>query len=159
MSSPFEQQPVAPAPKNKFDFTPGTILAILCFLVLIVLIAVVQGDLGSNKKVATPAVPTLVTTLPAPDPVTNKYDSYYEYVLNHSGQANSMSKADVIQLGDLVCQSLDEGNSVGRVAQVVADSVDTTSGLELGAAAIYAAITYICPEYTSQLNAYVSNAN
>jgi hypothetical protein len=98
----------------------------------------------------------------APEPVitaspVNKYDSYYEHVLNNSGQANTASKADVIEFGDLVCQSLDNGQSVAAVANVVANASGSTSDMELGAAVIYGAIKYLCPEYDAMLQAYLSN--
>ena len=89
--------------------------------------------------------------------VVNKYDKYYEYVLNNSGQANTSSKADIIEMGDLVCGALDKGNSIDAIVRVLSRASTGQSDNELYAAVVYAAITYLCDEYSGQLNAYLSN--
>lgn len=146
--------PVQPPKKdNKFQIFAASFFALA---VVILIIALVMPSSDSGSSVAT----TDTTDAPAPiitaAPV-NKYDQYYEHVLNNSGQANTMSKSDVIELGDLVCQALDQGNSIASVVQVVSNSSSDSSDVELGASAIYGAVTYLCPEYDSMMQAYLNN--
>lgn len=100
-------------------------------------------------------VAATTTVAPYVAPVTNKYDDYYAHVLKNSGQANSESKADVIEFGDLVCQSLDAGNSVQKVVALLNSYAETTSDRELYAAVITGAIMYLCSEYNSALQNYL----
>jgi hypothetical protein len=141
--------PVPPKKDNKLQIIAASVFGAAVLLLLIVI------AVPSDKA----AVPAAVTQ-PAPvitAPAVNKYDSYYEHVLNNSGQANTASKSDVIEFGDLVCQSLDNGKSVAAITEVVANASGSTSDMELGAAVIYAAIKYLCPEYDPMLQAYLNN--
>ena len=139
---------------------PSVIYALAGFiaavgLVIVVLLATGRNDDSSSEKTGV-AVET--TEAPAPvDPGPNKYDKYYENVLNNSGIANSRSKSSVIETGDLVCQSLDEGNTVRAVATVLEGASNTQSELEYAAAIMYWAITDLCPEYKRALDVYLGN--
>ncbi len=97
------------------------------------------------------------TTAEAPyvAPVTNKYDDYYAHVLKNSGQANTEPKADVIEFGDLVCQALDNNNSVQYVVKLLNGYAESNSDIELYAAIITGAIMYLCPEYNTDLQNYL----
>lgn len=142
-----------PAPGK--DHSGKVLTAVLFSLAIgfpLLALAVVSSDGESSAPVSTNAPAPVITAAPV-----NKYDQYYEHVLNNSGQANSMAKSRVIEFGDLVCQALDGGNSIAAVVNVVANASGTTSDMELGAAVIYGAITYLCPEYDSMLRAYLSN--
>lgn len=146
--------PAQPQQKdNKVQILAGSFFA-LAIAILVAVIAIPSsgsdGDSGS-QTVATIQVPD-VTAAPV-----NKYDSYYQHVLNNSGQANSISKADVIQIGDLVCQALDEGNSIADVVAVVERAASTTSDAEYGAAVIFGAVTYLCPEYNAMMQSWLRN--
>lgn len=144
--------PPAQPPKkdNKLQII-ASVFAGFAFLGLVIAIAL-PSDNESSPAAVTQAPQPVVTA-----PAVNKYDAYYEHVLNNSGQANTASKSDVIEFGDLVCQSLDNGKSVAAVASVVSNASSSTSDMELGAAVIYAAIKYLCPEYDPMLQAYLSN--
>ena len=143
--------PPTPAPKkdNKLQIVAASFFG-LAVVVLILAVALPSSNSDSNTTSATDAPAPVITAAPV-----NKYDSYYQHVLNNSGQANSMAKSKVIEFGDLVCQALDEGNSVAQVVNVVSSAVGSTSDLELGAAVIFAAVKYICPEYQAMMDAYL----
>ena len=152
-----EQQytpPVPPAPAPKKDNKVQILAASFFGLAVAVLVLAIALP-SSNKSDNSNAVSTPVST-PDVMPV-NKYDSYYEYVLNESGRANSMSKSDVIKLGDLVCQAFDEGNSASAVINVMARASSDSSDVDLAAAALWGATEYLCPEYKAMVQAYLNN--
>lgn len=153
---PASENPKLNSSKMKKQVFAIMFLLAVSALLLGILIAPGNSDKSSNPTtvVTQPVVVTLATT---PLPVVNKYDQYLEHVYNNSGQANTMSKADLIELGDLICQRLDEGNSIRTIVSVVSNAASTNSDMELGAAAIYGAVHYICSEYISDLNAYLNN--
>ena len=145
-----------PSPKAKFY---AMIFFGVAVLILAAAIAVPGDNSGSD---ATDSTTTTVYTS-AIDPIgegdiapVNKYDAYYQHMLDNSGRANTAAKSSVIELGDLVCQSLDEGNSVAAVVKVLADASTDAADMELAAAAVYGAITYLCPEYAANLSAYLN---
>lgn len=142
---PLPPTPQAPKKDNKTQILAASFFALAAAILVLVIVLP-----SSNSDTSGPA--PVITAAPV-----NKYDQYYEYVLNNSGQANSTAKSKVIEFGDLVCQALDQGNSVAQVANVVSSAVGSTSDLELGAAVIFAAVKYICPEYQAMMDAYLSN--
>lgn len=143
---------IAPPKKdNKIQILAASFFA---FAIAVLAAAIVIPSSNDNSK------ETAATTAQVPDTTaaqTNKYDLYYQHVLNNSGQANLVSKADVIQTGDLVCQALDAGNSIADVISVVDSTAETTSDAEYGASVIFGAVTYLCPEYDAMMRSYLRN--
>jgi hypothetical protein len=148
---PLPPTPQSPKKDNKTQILAASFFA-LAAAILVLVIVLPSSNSDSSGSASTNAPAPVITAAPV-----NKYDQYYEHVLNNSGQANSMAKSKVIEFGDLVCQALDEGNSVAQVVNVVSSAVGSTSDLELGAAVIFAAVKYICPEYQAMMDAYLSN--
>ena len=151
--------PLAPEKKDTVTFNKKNLaiafLAVALFVLFIVLI--IPGD-KSSAPVTTDA--PAQTNPPYTVPVTqavNKYDQYMDHVLNNSGQANTWSKADVIEFGDLVCQALDNGNSVRSVASLLNGYAKTTSDVEFFASVMFGSIKFLCPEYVSDLNYYLNS--
>lgn len=149
----YTSPPLPPVQPPKKD---NSILILAVALIAIAVIAVVTfitrtsgNDTGSNVA---PTPEPVITAAPI-----NKYDAYYEHVLNESGRANSMSKSDVIRLGDLVCEAFDEGYSAGNVVDVMAKASSDSSDVELAAAALWGAATYLCPEYEPMMKSYLNN--
>lgn len=155
MSDPFNTvPPTPPAPKkdNKTQILAASFFALAAaILVLILVLPSSNSDSGNESGAVNQASPAVT------DAPINKYDAYYEHVLNESGRANSMSKADVIQLGDLVCQAFDEGNSVAAVVSVMSRASSDSSDIELAAAAMWGATEYLCSEYKPMVQAYLNN--
>lgn len=149
--------PPAPAPQRNNDVFKYVAVGLLAAVVALLVALVASGSGSGSSEKSAPATTTPVPVETTPAPVENKYDLYYEHVLNNSGQANSMSKSDVIEFGDLVCQTLDEGYSIERVVRVLAEASTSTSDQELSASVMYGAITYLCSEYKSALAAYLGN--
>ena len=131
--------------KKLVKITGITVLALITTVLL----------LGCGKTTIIKEVAAPTTVVEYQEPVTNKYDDYYAHVLKNSGQANSESKADVIEFGDLVCQSLAAGNSVQKVVALLNSYAESTSDRELYAAVITGAIMYLCPEYNGDLQNYL----
>ena len=148
---PLPPTPQAPKKDNKTQILAASFFA-LAAAILVLVIVLPSSNSDSSGPASTNAPAPVVTAAPV-----NKYDQYYEHVLNNAGQANTMAKSKVIEFGDLVCQALDEGNSIAAVVNVVSRASGTTSDMELGAAVIWAAVTYFCPEYVAMMQAYLEN--
>ena len=145
--------PPSPAPQPKKGVTINPKFAIAFAIAALVLLIVV---------IAAPAsTPPTTTTTQAPEttlaPVVNKYDTYLEHLYNNSGQANTWSKAQLIEFGDTVCQALDQGSTVRQVVNLLSSYAKTPSDIELFAAVAWASITYICPEYKTQMDNYLNS--
>ena len=122
-------------------------------LLALSLVAVSLSACGTQTIIREVAATT--TEAPYVTPATNKYDNYYAHVVNNSGQANTESKADVIEFGDLVCQALDNGNSVQYVVKLLNGYAKSNSDIELYAAIITGAVMYLCSEYNGALQNYL----
>lgn len=143
--------PVQPS-KNGF-LQKNVWLAALTVAVIVLAVAtfVTREDSGSSA-------PTFDSSAPIEDSQTrNKYDDYYQYVLNSSGMANSENKASVLEFGDFVCGLLDDGFSVG---DIIEEMRQYTSGSmftsEYAAAVLLGATTYLCPEHKILVNDYLN---
>ena len=90
-------------------------------------------------------------------PKANKYDLYYQHLLDNSGQAQTSSKATLIELGDLTCGALERGNSVAAVVDVLNDASSGKSDTDLYASVLVGAVSYLCPEYARELKAYLTS--
>ena len=159
MSEQFIPHPPAPQPEKKETITFNkknlAIAFLIVSIVVLILAIAIPGD--NNSSPATTAAPApVVTNPPYTPPVENKYDQYMDHVLNNSGQANTWSKADVIEFGDLVCQALDKGNTIPSVVNLLEGYAKTDSDVEFFASVVYGAITYVCPEYKYALNEYLA---
>lgn len=150
--------PPAPAPKkdNKLQIVAASIFALAVAIIILALV-IPSSDSNDSGNIDTGSSSNTSLTNEEP-PITtpvNKYDAYYEHVLNNSGQANSMDKSKVIELGDLVCEALDQGNSIAAVVAVLSNASTTSSDVDLAAAAMYGAVIYLCPEYEADLQNYL----
>lgn len=146
-----------PPSNNNKNITPkqlGAAVFFIAALILLLIVIVAPGD-NSSTPITTDAPAPVVTNPPAP-PV-NKYDAYLEHVYNNSGQANTLSKAKLIEYGDTICQSLDSGRSIAWITSYLSSYSNGQSDVELYASIIYGAITYICDEYKGDLNLYLNN--
>lgn len=151
----------SPAPEKKDTVTLNkknlaiAFLAVALFVLVIVLI--IPGDKSSAPVTTDPAPAPIVTNPPITAPSVSKYDQYMDHVLNYSGQANSWSKAKLIEFGDTVCDALDNGNTIRQVVNLMESYAKNNSDVELFASVTMGAIQYICPEYVPALNAYLGN--
>ncbi len=142
-----------PEPKKGITINPKYALAFAIAAFAFLMLVIVAP---SDKEVAPTTTPAPVQTF-APAPVVNKYDSYLEHVYNNSGQANSMTKAKLIEYGDIICEALDNGRSIAWITSYLSTYSEGQSDVELYASIIYGAITYICDEYKGDLNLYLNN--
>jgi hypothetical protein len=144
-----------PQPKKNITINPKYALAfaIAAFAFLMLVIA------APSDKEATPAttVAPVQTFAPTPVPSVNKYDAYLEHVYNNSGQANTMTKAKLIEYGDIICNALDSGRTIPWITDYLSNASSGQSDVELYASIIYGSITYICDEYKGDLNLYLNN--
>jgi hypothetical protein len=161
MSEQFIPHPPSPNPEKKDTVTFNKKNLAIAFLAvaiaILAIVLIVPGDKDSTPVTTNPPASAETNVTMAPAPVTNKYDDYMNHVLNNSGQANSWGKAKLIEFGDLVCQALDEGNSVGQVANLLSSYAKTTSDMQMFAAVMYGAIKHICPQYMPDLNYYLNS--
>lgn len=144
-------------PSNGKTYTTKQLGAGLFFLAAIALLVgviIAPGDKSSAPQET--AAPAPVYTNP-PAPPVNKYDAYLEHVYNNSGQANTLTKAKLIEYGDIICQALDSGRSIAWITNYLSTYSEGQSDVELYASVIFGAITYICDEYKGDLNLYLNN--
>ena len=148
-------QPPTSEPKKGFTINPkyAAAFAIAAFVLLFIVL------LAPGDKQATPTTtPAPVQTFaPTPVPSVNKYDAYLEHVYNNSGQANTMTKAKLIEYGDIICNALDTGRTIPWITNYLSENSSGQSDIELYASIIYGSITYICDEYKGDLNLYLNN--
>jgi hypothetical protein len=149
----FDPPSPTPQPKKNFEINPKFALAF--FFAAIAILIVVLAIPGDKKETVT-TTPAPVQTY-APAPAVNKYDSYLEHVYNNSGQANTMTKAKLIEYGDIICEALDNGRSIAWITSYLSTYSEGQSDVELYASIIYGSITYICDEYKGDLNLYLNN--
>lgn len=128
-------------------------------LVAIIIALIFLSSCGTTAVIKEVQATTTDAPIITPAPVVSKYDRYLEHVYNNSGQANTWTKAKLIEFGDLVCQSLDQNNSIAQVVNLLSSYSKTTSDMELFASVVYGSIHYICDEYIGDLNLYLSTSN
>lgn len=151
--------PPAPDPQKKDTITFNkknlaiAFFAVAFFILLIVMI--IPGDKSSSPSTTAAPIPTNPPATAAP--AANKYDQYLDHVYNNSGKAYTFGEAKLIEFGDLVCGALDDGNSIRAVVNLLSNYSSGYQDNELFASVVFASITYICPEYTSDLNNYINN--
>jgi hypothetical protein len=115
--------------------------------------------IASGDDSSSPAATNAPEQTYAPAPVVNKYQAYLDHVYNNSGQANTISKATLIEYGDTICSALDNGQSIPYIVEYLGDRSSGNTDAALYASVIFGAITYICDEYKGDLNLYLSNSN
>ena len=126
------------------------------------LIGILIANSSSDSSSQTPTTIASVSnydetptyTVPAS---VNKYDAYLEHVYNNSGKANTMDKSELIEFGDVVCQALDNGKTIGAIVGILENSSNDTRDSELYASIVFGAITYLCDEYASDLRFYIGS--
>jgi hypothetical protein len=152
--------PSPPQPEKKDTLTfnkKNLAIAFLAVSIFILILALVIPGSNSSSPATNDAPAPAVTNPPYTPPAENKYDQYMDHVLNNSGQANTWSKSDVIEFGDLVCGALDKGNSISSVVNLLQGYAKSNSDIEFFASVAYGSITYICPEYKPDLDVYLAN--
>jgi hypothetical protein len=144
-----------PEPKKGITINPKYALAFaIAAFAFLMLVIVAPGD--SETTPATTVAPAPVVTAP-PAPPVNKYDAYLEHVYNNSGQANTMTKAKLIEYGDIICNALDSGRTIPWITNYLSENSSGQSDIELYASIVYGSITYICDEYKGDLNLYLNS--
>jgi hypothetical protein len=149
--------PSLPPAKDTFTINKKNFAIIFLGFVLTVLILVILIPSSDSSKDSNTTVPVTQPVVTNPAPTVNKYDAYMDHVLNNSGQANTWSKSEVIEFGDLVCGALDNNTSIRSVVNLLNSYAKTNSDVELFASVMIGSIRHICPEYQSDLNYYLNN--
>jgi hypothetical protein len=154
--TPTPLAPPAPPTNNNNDDTKKYLIFFLSAVVVVLLIAV----LLANRDISKPAAVETTTTVEQVENTvkpTNKYDDYYQHVMNNSGKAQTELRSDVIELGDLVCGALDKGNTFSAITSTLGAASSGQSDNEYFASIVYGAVKFICPEYYSAMSAYLGN--
>jgi hypothetical protein len=158
MTEQFIPHPPSPQPEKKDTVTFNKKnLAIAFLAVAIAFLAIILLASGSSSTSPDTTEAPALTAPPVTAPPVNKYDAYVEHVYNNSGQANSMTRGKLIEYGDIICEALDNGNSIPWIVNYLSNASTGQSDTELYASIIYGAITYICDEYKPALNEYLAN--
>jgi hypothetical protein len=148
-------QPPKPEPKKGITINPKYAIAFaVAAFALLMLVILAPSD---NKSTPVTTDAPAQTFDPTPVPSVNKYDAYLDHMYNNSGQANTITKAKLIEYGDIVCNALDSGRTIPWIVNYLSTSASTQSDVELFASLVYGSITYICDEYKGDLNLYLNN--
>jgi len=112
----------------------------------------------ADKATPSPAPAPVVTAPPAP--VASPEETFLADVhgMNNSYIENT-TDSDLLDIGTATCAALDDGNTVEDIITYLANNntFDTTDQAEAGGMIIAAAVVDLCPEYTSQVQAYVNS--
>jgi hypothetical protein len=158
MTEQFIPHPPSPQPEKKDTVTFNKKnLAIAFLAVAIAILAIVLLAPSNNSSTTTDTVASSPVVTAAPAPAINKYDAYVEHVYNNSGQANSMTRATIIEYGDIICQSLDSGRTIPWITSYLSEYSNGQSDIELYASIVYGAVKHICPEYMPDMQAYLNS--
>jgi hypothetical protein len=118
---------------------------------------------SSNTDTATIEPAPVVTVTEQAPPADDTYlSSEDKYLADLHDMGNiyidSTSDADLLEIGNTVCSALDEGNTIEDLITYLSasDTFDNTDQAEAGGMIIAAAVVDLCPEYTSQVQAYIS---
>jgi len=126
-----------------------------------VAVLVLAGCASSNKaEEPAPAPAPAVTTAP---PVTDSYTSPEDTFLADAHEMNNAyveatSDSDLLDIGNATCSALSGGNTVDDIVVYLVEegTFANADQAEAGGMLIAAAVVDLCPEYTSQLQAYIS---
>lgn len=94
----------------------------------------------------------LVTTPPAteaPAPEANKYDQYLEMLYQNSAQARAWDESDLLELGNIVCDTFDAGGTLDGVLTIFAENADGSYDTDLYSSVIAGSVMFLCPEWAS----------
>lgn len=131
MTEQFIPHPPSPPEKkdtvtlNKKNLTIFGLIAAISVLVIALIISNKGSDSSSSSTTDTTV--SSISNTPVTAPAQNKYDQYINHVLNQSGKANTWTDANLIEFGDLVCQSLDNGSSIRQVVDILGRNVRNDS--------------------------------
>lgn len=97
----------------------------------------------------------LVTTPPteAPAVEVNKYDQYLEFLYSESAQARNWEESQLLELGSLVCDYFESGNSVSGLVELFSSYANGSYDTEFYAVIMAGSVTILCPEYQAVVNA------
>jgi hypothetical protein len=97
----------------------------------------------------------LVTTPPteAPAVEVNKFDQYLLDVRNGSAQAKTMTDADLLKFGTLICDTFNAGKSLDQIVTLLASYSTGSYDTDLYAMIILGAVNNICPEWKTYVAA------
>lgn len=125
------------------------------------LAVLVLAGCASNNKTADPA-PVVTVTEQAP-PATDSYTSPEDTFLTDLHDMGNVyiegtTDSNLLDIGHSTCDALDGGNTIDDIITYLATNgtFDTTDQAEAGGMIIAAAVVDLCPEYTSQVQAYIS---
>jgi hypothetical protein len=148
-------QPPTPEPKKGITINPKYAIAFAVAAFALLMLVILAPSDNKSTPVTTDAPAPVITASPAP--AVNKYDAYLDHVYNNSGQANTMTKAKLIEYGDIICNALDTGRTIPWITNYLSENSSGQSDIELYASIIYGSITYICDEYKGDLNLYLNS--
>ncbi len=100
------------------------------------------------------------TNPPAPQSTQPTYtaeDQFIDHVYANATGYIYNSDAELVELGGLVCEALDAGNSVSDVADTLELAASTNDDIALFAAIAVGAIWFFCPEYQADLDSYLNS--
>lgn len=105
------------------------------------------------KEVLVTAAPTTTEATLPPAPSKTKFDLYLDEIYNFAAQAREWSEPQLLEFGSVVCDALDNGNSLNQIIEVMERYSTGSYDDELFAGVIYSAVVHLCPEYRSYVEA------
>ena len=125
-------------------------------ILLIVSTAALLASCGGKETIIKEVLVTTPPTTDAPFvPSVNKYEEYLFDLREFSGQAYSWSDDDLIEMGHLVCEALDDGSTLDEIVGVFSRNSSGSYDDELFAGTILSAVVNICPEHRAYVESQV----
>lgn len=110
-----------------------------------VLIFTACGNKETIREVLVTTPPVAVTEAPETD--VNKFDAYLEMLYTNSAQARAWDESDLLELGNIVCDTFDSGGTLDGVLTVFSNNADGSYDMDLYSAVIAGSVTFLCPEW------------
>lgn len=102
-----------------------------------------------------PATPAETSSAPRPNPVPSSDEEFLDFVNKTASDARYWADSEIMEVGILVCEALDSGASMEEVADTMEASATTDGDIEIFSAIMFAAVTYLCPEYLDEMENWV----
>lgn len=137
---------------KKLAITVGSVL-------LLASLAACGASSTNTAPTDTTSVAVVPDPVPAPEPISPE-DTYLADVHDMGNvYIESTSDSDLLDIGTATCSALADGNTIEDIITYLATSgtFDSTDQAEAGGMLIAAAVVDLCPEYTSQVQAYINS--
>lgn len=139
-------------------------------LLLPIAVSVLALTACTTKEIVREVTPTtntpntqapIVTNPPVNNPSYGDYQLFLNHVNSQSYAALTLPDSELMVAGDNVCSALDNGMSFSGMVTFLQNEVGymTEDDATFLASVVAAAVVYLCPEYTAEMNSYLGTVS